>query len=155
MGDNTDDGEDLTWKSVIQVLKIVLGETSIELEVGPGRFSQTTSQVKVNGQIQQLDADGRVTIQGGIRLAETGQLPFASRQQNQKSNLQQEPSDEPLAVVECNGIRCALRSEPYKIYTSIDSSQVKVEVRSSRSECLVCYRSRYAIGDTYLCAILG
>ena len=50
------------------------------------------------------------------------------RQLNQDNQVVVEESRKPVAIVQCDNIKCEVLSEKYGVYVSIDSQRVAVEV---------------------------
>ena len=101
-------------KTAERELKTVVGSNKIQILFTPRTsFSQQQMKVKVNDQQRSLNQDNQVVVQ---------------------------ESGKPVALVQCDEIRCEILSEKYGVYVSIDNERVAVEVNSEKSHemCGLC-----------------
>jgi hypothetical protein len=148
-------GSETTNKTV----KVILGNTRVELQYHTStpsswsmssRSQQQNFKIKVNGQVQQLNSNGLCVIQGGGQSQQSEQSQeypdqsqsFVERQQLGMMQQQQQYTNQPVAVVQCNKNKCALRSDRYGVYVSISGGKVQVDVDSTKTPfmCGMCSR---------------
>ena len=61
------------------------------------------------------------------------------RELNQDSQVVVKESGKPVALVQCDEIRCEILSEKYRVYVSIDNERVAVEVSTTRLRLLLLF----------------
>ena len=61
------------------------------------------------------------------------------RELNQDNQVVVQESGKPVALVQCDEIRCEILSEKYGVYVSIDNERVAVEVSTTRLRLLLLF----------------